>query len=220
MTFAKSLTLSVRRRSLGCKRSLLLCILLLLAANAFAIPADSLKAQKKHKPSDTVGVVNKAVIYFADFRSVLFATMKTNHKDSVVSDSAYTHYVDITWNKLVSDALVEEEIMRRKLSLRTDQVITFLLKHPSKELLETFATPGGGFDTLACKKYLRSPDPDLVRTRFLDHYQIQFEQDRLFQIIAPRTKSEAERGKLLEEWLSKQIAKAKIIDRRSAFGYY
>ena len=197
-----------------------LLFIVLSTSSIFAAPADSVKQKKKHKASDTIGMVNKYVIYYSDFRTMLYATIKANQKDSVVSDTAYTRYVNMTWDKIVTDAIIEEEIQKRKLRLTTDEVIAFLLKHPPKELRETFAKADSSFDSLGCSKYLRNPEPDLVRTRFLDHYQIKYEQDRLFAKIAPRSESEHERSEELQSWLAKQMAKAKIIDRRIAFGYY
>jgi hypothetical protein len=126
----------------------------------------------------------------------------------------------MTWDKIIADAVIEKEIQKRKLNLTSDQVIIFLLKHPPKELRETFADSNGSFNSTACSKYLRNPEPDLVRTRFLDHYQMKYEQDRLFGKIAPRDDPEDERAEKLQKWLAKQMSKAKIIDRRIAFGYY
>lgn len=197
-----------------------LFLLLISTANSFAAPADSVKTRKKHKASDTVGMVNKYVVYYSDFRTMLYSIIKTNQKDSVVSDTAYTRYVNMTWDKIIADAVIEEEIQKRKLSLTTEQVIVFLMKHPPKELRETFAKSDSSFDSISCGKYLRNPEPDLVRTRFLDHYQMKYEQDRLFGKIAPRDQPEDERAEKLQKWLAKRMSKAKIIDRRIAFGYY
>lgn len=181
------------------------------------------KPKKKHKNSDTVAVVSGTVIRYYDFRQQLAATIKEHRsevKDSVVSDTAYTRFVNIAWDKLVGDIIIEQELAKRKLALTTEKTIELILKNIPKELKETFTDSSGSFNEKAFKAYLKNPNPDLQRTKILDYYQILFEQLRLADAIAPKAKSEEERMKLLGLWLKQKAAKAVIDDRRTAFGFY
>ena len=197
-----------------------LLILLLLTQISFA---QEKKAKKKHKMTDTVGVVNGAVIRYYDFREQLATTIREHKKeirDSVVSDTAFTRFVNMTWEKLVDDIIIETELQKRKLSLTTDKTIERILKDIPKELKETFTDSTGSINKKALKIYLKNPNPDLQRTKILDYYQILFEQQRLASAIAPMARTEEERMKRLGLWLKEKVLKAKIDDRRTAFGYY
>ena len=197
-----------------------LLILLLLTQISFA---QEKKAKKKHKMTDTVGVVNGDVIRYYDFREQLATTIREHKKeirDSVVSDTAFTRFVNMTWEKLVDDIIIETELQKRKLSLTTDKTIERILKDIPKELKETFTDSTGSINKKALKIYLKNPNPDLQRTKILDYYQILFEQQRLASAIAPMARTEEERMKRLGLWLKEKVLKAKIDDRRTAFGYY
>jgi hypothetical protein len=181
------------------------------------------KPKKKHKNSDTLGVVNGTLITFFDFKEQLKATIKEHKneiKDTVLSDTALTRFVNLAWDKLVTDIIIEQELAKRKLTLTTEKTIDKILKSVPKELKETFTDLSGTFNEKALKAYLKNPNPDLQRTKILDYYQILFEQQRLAAAIAPKAKTEYERIKELGLWLQLKISKTNIDDRRTNFGYY
>jgi hypothetical protein len=182
------------------------------------------KPRKKHKNADTVGVVNGTVITFYDFRGQLAEIMK-EHKAEIegdkVSDTAFTRFVNMTWDKLAGEILIEQELQKRKLALTTDKTIAMLLKKPPQELMDAFLdSVTHAFNEKALKDYLQNPNPDLERTKILDYYQTHFEQQRLAAALVPKAKSEQERIDELADWLKKKLQKANIDDRRTAFGFY
>jgi len=203
-----------------CSFKFVLLILLILTQISFA---QEKKPKKKHKMMDTVGVVNGTVIRYYDFREQLASTIRDHKleiKDTIVTDTAFTRFVNMTWDKLVADIIIENELQKRKLSLTTEKTIDRILKDIPKELKETFSDSSGSFNEKALSAYLKNPNPDPKRTKILDYYQILFEQQRLAAAIAPMARTEEERTKRLGLWLKMKVSKAKIDDRRTAFGYY
>jgi hypothetical protein len=198
-------------------------LFILLISQISSAQTTEKKAKKKHKMTDTVGVVNGTVIRYYDFRQQLAATIREHKleiKDSVVKDTEFTRFVNLAWNKLVADIIIESELQKRKLTLTTDKTIDLILKNIPKELKETFTDSAGTFNEKALKAYLKNPNPDQQRTKILDYYQILFEQQRLAAAIAPSERTEEERMKRFGLWLKEKVFKANIDDRRTAFGYY
>ena len=183
-------------------------------------PLDSLKKQRKYKTLDTVGIVNGTVIYYGDFKEMLKQTIIYNQHDSIVSDTAFTRYVNTTWDKIVLDILVEEEVEKRKLSLTEEQVIKRLLAEPPDELRKQFVNTIGAFDRETCAKYLRNPEPDLARTRYVEYYWVKFEGERFYASLAKKGANSDERMKAFTDWYQKKLTNAQIIDRRTSFGLY
>jgi hypothetical protein len=195
---------------------------LFLSQISFAQPKE-IKPKKKHKNSDTVAVVDGTVIRLFDFKEQLAATIKEHRsevKDSVISDTAFTRFVNLAWDKLVAEVLIENEIEKRKFALTTDKTIERLLKDTPKELKEVFTDSTGIFDEKAFKAYLKNTKPDPQRTKILDYYQTLFEQERLAEALDPKAKSDDARMKFFGLWLKQKISRANIDDRRTAFGYY
>jgi len=204
-------------------RFIYIILILFLTANISYTQTPEVKPKKKHKNTDTVAVVSGIVIRYYDFKQQLTATIKEHRseiKDTIVSDTAYTRFVNIAWDKLVGDVIIEQELAKRKLGLSTEKTIEHILKNIPKELKETFTDSTGTFREKALKAYLNNPNPDLQRTKILDYYQILFEQQRLAAAISPKAKSEEERMKLLGLWLKQKAVKAITEDRRTAFGFY
>lgn len=206
------------------KHRLIYIVLFVFLCTQFSFAqAQEIKPRKKHKNSDTVGVVSGIVIRYYDFKQQLAATINEHRnevKDTIVSDTAYTRFVNMSWDKLVGDIMIEQELAKRKLGLTTEKTIAHILKNVPKELKETFTDSTGTFNEKALKAYLNNPNPDLQRTQILDYYQILYEQQHLAAAISPKAKSEEERMKLLGLWLKQKAAKAVIDDRRTAFGFY
>jgi hypothetical protein len=196
--------------------------LLLLSHISFAQTQEK-KPKKKHKNTDTLGVINGTLIRLYDFKQQLAATIKEHKnevKDTILSDTALTRFVNLAWDKLVSDIIIEQELEKRKLTLTSEKTIDRILKYIPKELRETFTDSSGSFNKKTLKAYLKNPNPDLQRTKILDYYQILFEQQLLAASLTPTARTEHERIKQLGLWLQLKISKSNIDDRRTNFGYY
>ena len=101
-----------------------------LCSNISFAQAQEVKPRKKHKNSDTVGVVSGTPIRYYDFKQQLNSIIQEHRnevKDSVVSDTAYTRFVNMTWDKLIGDIIIEQELSKRKLSFTTEKTIEKLL---------------------------------------------------------------------------------------------
>ena len=181
---------------------------------------DTVKKPRKYKSFDTVGVVNGTVIYYGDYKDMLKQTIRDNQRDSVVSDTAFSRYVNMTWDKIVLDILVEEEVEKRKLGLTEEGVIKRLLAEPPDELRKQFVNTIGALDRESCAKYLRNPEPDLARTRYIEFYWVKYEGERFYASLAKKGARDDERMKAFTDWYQKKLTTAQIIDRRTAFGLY
>jgi hypothetical protein len=193
---------------------------LLFVSAAHSSPIDSVKKQRKYKSLDTVGIINTTVIYYGDFKDILMQTIRDGQRDSVVSDTAFTRYVNMTWDKIILDILVEEEVEKRKLGLTEEQVIKRLLTEPPDELRSQFVNTIGAFDRNNCAKYLRNPEPDLARTRYVEYYWVKFEGERFYSSLAKKGATYDERMKAFTNWYQKKLTSMQIIDRRTSFGLY
>lgn len=151
---------------------------------------------------------------------MLKQTIRDNQSDSVVSDTAFARYVTITWDKIVLDILVEEEIEKRKLGLTEEQVIKRLLAEPPDELRVQFVNTIGAFDREACAKYLRNPGPDLARTRYVEYYRTKYEGERFYASFGKKGADPKDRMEAFTDWYQKKLTSAQIIDRRTSFGFY
>ena len=118
---------SVKRKRKRALITVLFFSVLFCVSAVKSSPLDSVKKQRKYKSLDTVGIVNGTVIYYGDYKDMLKQTIRDNQRDSVVSDTAFARYVNMTWDKIVLDILVEEEVAKRKLGLTEEQVIKRLL---------------------------------------------------------------------------------------------
>jgi hypothetical protein len=95
-------------------RLFIIISLVVLTVNSKA--QDTNKPKKKHLLTDTVGMVNGSVIRLYDFRELLSDITRSEAPDSVVQDTEFTRYVNMTWERLVSDILIYQEIEKRNLS--------------------------------------------------------------------------------------------------------
>lgn len=201
----------------------ILCVLFSLLFCISAVrssPIDSVKKPRKYKSLDTVGIVNKIPIYYGDYKDMLKQTIRDNQRDSVVSDTAFARYVNMTWDKIVLDILVEEEIEKRKLGLTEEQVIKRLLAEPPDELRGQFVNTIGAFDRETCAKYLRNTEPDLARTKYVEYYRTKFEGERFYASFGKKGADSDERMKAFTDWYQKKLTSAQIIDKRTSFGLY
>jgi hypothetical protein len=200
-----------------------LLTILFVSQLSFAQTKDA-KSRKKHKNIDTVGIVNGGVITYYDFKQALAGIIrihKAEIKKDSIGDTAFSRFVNLAWDKLVRDMIIDQELQKRKLTMTSEKTIEKLLKNPTKEIQDAFTDSATKqFDSKALKAYLQNPNPDLERTKILDYYQTLFEQERLAAALSPKAKTETERIEKLDEWLKKKIEHAYIEDRRSSFGFY
>ncbi|HYM20894.1 MAG TPA: SurA N-terminal domain-containing protein [Candidatus Kapabacteria bacterium] len=205
------------------ERVLLLLTILAVLPEARAQNASAHNSPKQHKPSDTVGVVSGVVITLRDFHHELKQTMNDHLaeiKDRSVTDSQYTIFVNNTWDKMVGDVLLEQELKKRKIELSNNDVIDRILKKPSDAFTKSFTDSAGTFHPNALEHYLKQPGQDSLRDQVIGYYQMLFEQDDLVKSIAPKAKTDSERKRIVDRWIKKHAATADIDDRRPAFGFY
>ncbi len=199
---------------------LFIIIAVLVVLSGYSYAQDSTKPKKKHKMTDTVGVVNGSVIRLYDFRELLSDITRTEAPDSIVQDTEFTRYVNMTWERLVSDILIYQEIEKRKLNISEEELVRRLLKEPPEELRLDFTNPEGTFEKEAYKDFLQGTQPDSARTLVLNYYHMQYEQESLLRALAPKAKSDRARHEAFAAWFKKAFQSAQIEDRRTGFGYY
>src|SRR5579871_2335389 len=119
-------------------RTFVLFLMIVCAAPLISRAQEAATKQRKvHKPTDTVGVVKGVLITFHDFREELKQTLKEHIAEiphDSVSDTAFTRFVDITWEKMVGSILIDQEIQKRHLALTDAQTIAKIEANPPKEL--------------------------------------------------------------------------------------
>ena len=199
---------------------LFIIIVTLVVLSGYSSAQDSTKPRKKHKMTDTVGVVNGSVIRLYDFRELLSDITRTEAPDSIVQDTEFTRYVNMTWERLVFDILIHQEIEKRELNIPEAELVRRLLRNPPEELRQDFTNPEGHFEKEAYAEFLQGTQPDSARTLVLNYYQMQYEQEDLFRALAPKAKSGKARHEAFATWFKKALQTARIEDRRTAFGYY
>ncbi|MBS1904761.1 MAG: SurA N-terminal domain-containing protein [Bacteroidetes bacterium] len=180
-------------------------------------------ASKKHLPTDTVGVVNGTLITLRDFRGELKRTMK-DHMSEIpngkVSDSLYTKFVNLTWEKMIGDILIEQEIKKLKLELSDGETIKRMIAHPPELLKQSFTDSTGKYFPQELSKFLNSKAADSLRDQVVHYYRLQFQYDGLVRTLAPKATTDVERKQAIDAWIAKRATRAEIDDRRPAFGFY
>ncbi len=204
-------------------RTLVLCILISTVADSVTSAQTSIQTKKAHKATDTVGTVNDFPITLRDFRLQLNAVMKehiTEIKDRKVSDTAYTRFVNIAWDKLVGDILVDLEIKKNHWNVSNLDAVKRLQSNPPKELSMSFTDSLGKLHPDEMKLFLEDPAPDSLRDQVVAYYATMYEQTDFLKKLSPKATTEQERKQVYIDWLNKQVAIARIDDRRTAFGFY
>lgn len=211
-------------------KTLVLCVAIVFGALApvhaqtpAPTPTPNQTPKKKHLPTDTVGVVNGVLITLRDYRAELKRTMK-DHMSEIpngkVSDSLYTKFVNLTWDKMVGDILIEQEIKKLKLELSDAETIKRLSNDPPELLKKSFTDSTGKYFPDELKKFLTSHTTDTLRDQVVQYYRLQFQQEGLVKKLAPKAATDDERKKAIEAWIAKKSIHADLDDRRTAFGFY
>ena len=185
------------------------------------------KAPLKHHATDTVGVVDGVVIAYGDFKAMMYENLKTFVKrthDNVVTDSLYTVIVDSTWDKAVSDIIMEREIAKRGLSLSDDAVIDSLSHNPPEFISAQFTDSLGVVHREYIERSFKAQAQDSLIRVILMSERIRLETERLMNSVLASSKSKArtprERQKVFDAWLRTTRAALTITDRRTMFGFY
>ncbi len=181
------------------------------------------KTQRKHERGDTVGMVNGVVITYGDFNAIMSGYLKTfvaRSKNNVVSDSLYSVVVDSSWNKAICDVLIEREIKKRKLSMTSIEVREAITKDPPDYLREQFSDSVGKYHPENLQQSLSDPRNDTVVQMLLAAEQVRLETERLIENVAEQAHAKNDSQHVFEIWLKKSRIAARIVDRRTAFGFY
>jgi hypothetical protein len=181
------------------------------------------EAEARHKPGDTVAVINGELVTFADFNSIMSGYLKrfvAQSKNNVVSDTLYTEIVDSSWNRAVTDIIIEHEIVKRKLRMSVSAIKDSLIASPPDFLRLQFTDSLGTFHPEIMRKALDDPRNDTLASLVVEGERDRLETDRLLISIAKKGATEEERDIAFTGWLKRAKHSAKIDDRRTRFGFY
>jgi hypothetical protein len=178
---------------------------------------------RQHAKSDTVGVVNGEVITYGDFNSIMSGYLKIFVKrshDNVITDSLYTVIVDSSWDRAVNDILTEQEIHKRNLSMTEAQIKAAILENPPPYLRTQFVDSAGTFHHEYLTQALDDPRNDSIVQTILAGEQVRLETEQLWKSIDPSATTESALARSYQAWLRKSRMTAKIVDKRTQFGFY
>jgi hypothetical protein len=175
---------------------------------------------KKHLPTDTVGVINGDVITYSDYRTILADIMRQAARDSIASEADFTKWVDAAWDQCLEAILTRQEITKRELKLTEDEVKAELVNDPPVFLAKQFTDSVGTFYPEALHAALNDPSQQDVVTPIVAAQRMLMEEKSLKLSLAPEARTDAEREKAYQAWLTKAKNQARTIDNRLRFGYY
>ena len=181
------------------------------------------EAEARHKPGDTVAVINGELVTFADFNSIMSGYLKrfvAQSGNDVVSDTLYTEIVDSAWNRAVTDIIIEHEIVKRKLRMTVSAIKDSLIASPPDFIRMQFTDSLGKFHPEIMRKALDDPHNDTIVGLIVEGERDRLETDRLMISIAKKGATEDERETAFAGWLKRAKRTAKIDDRRTRFGFY
>ncbi len=188
------------------------------------LPEGTLKeSEARHKPGDTVAVVNDVVITFSDFNSIMSGYVKeyvAQSKNNVITDTLYTEIVDSSWNRAVSDILIEHEIEKRKLGMSVATLKDSILADPPDFIRMQFTDSLGNFHGDFMRKAMNDPRNDTIVSMIIEGERDRLETDLLMISIARKGATEEEREQAFAAWLKRAKRSATIDDRRTRFGFY
>jgi hypothetical protein len=178
---------------------------------------------KHHEPTDTVGVVNGTVITYSDFNAMMSGYLKmfvTRSGDNVVTDSLYSVIVDSAWEKAVEDILIEQAIQKNNLALSDSEAIEMIVANPPEFLSAQVTDAQGKVHPEALRPALLDPRNDSLTRIIVQGERMRLENEKFMRWVAPNAKTEAARRSAYDAWMRKAEAKARIEDKRLAFGFY
>ncbi|HZK76218.1 MAG TPA: SurA N-terminal domain-containing protein, partial [Candidatus Kapabacteria bacterium] len=122
-------------------------------------------AKARHAPGDTVSVVNGVVIRYADFMSIMSGYLKlfvARTQNDLITDSLYTEIVDSSWDRAVTDIIIEGAIAKRKLEMTDAMVKDSLVARPPDFLRHQFTDSLGAFHPEYMRAGLNDPRNDSI----------------------------------------------------------
>jgi len=186
-------------------------------------PQKPAQPKKKHKLTDTVGVINGEVVTLSAFRERLSRNLElASHLGVFAHDSVtptqLTEYVDSTWAEFIDDAILERAIVKRHLALTDTALERMLLESPPEELKRAVSDSLGVYHPETLRQILTDSTTASVADEILAAAESIYERNALIASVAhepadgPHPKFDA--------WLKTERKHAKIVDRRTSFGYY
>ena len=178
---------------------------------------------RQHAKTDTVGIINGEVITYGDFNAIMSGYLKifvNRTHDNVVTDSLYTVIVDSSWDRAVNDILTEQAIHDRNLSMTDAQIKAAILENPPDYLRQQFTDSTGHFHHEYLTQALDDPRNDSIVHTILQGEQVRLETEALIKSIDPKAKTDAQLQRAYDAWLKKARLTAKIVDKRTQFGFY
>ncbi|HET6512804.1 MAG TPA: SurA N-terminal domain-containing protein [Candidatus Kapabacteria bacterium] len=175
---------------------------------------------RKHKPTDTVGVINGDVITYSDYRTILADIMRQAARDSIASEADFTKWVDAAWDQCLEAIFTRQEIEKRQLRLTDEEIKAELVNDPPVFIKNQFSDSLGNFYPDALHAALHDPTQDSVVRIIVAAQRISLEDKALKLSIAPEARTDEEREKAYKAWLVRQKNNARTIDNRLRFGYY
>ena len=181
------------------------CIALMPHA-ARAQTADSTKTKKKitkleevplkesearHKPGDTVAIINGELVTFADFNSIMSGYLQSivkRTKNDVVNDSLYTEVVDSAWDRAITDIIIEHEIVKRRLGMTVAAIKDSLVSDPPTFIRLQFTDSLRTFHPELMRKALNDPRNDTIVSMVVEAERVLLETDRLMASIAKKAR--------------------------------
>ncbi len=206
------------------KISLLVLLLALFGVREVsAQPKPLTRTEKKHKLTDTVGIVNNEVITLYDFRNRLSAMIEEaagtdSIKNGKVTAEQFTTFVDRTWDDFINDVIIEHAIEKRKLMLTNASIDSLLLLHPPDDLKKNLTDSLGVFHAEYLKTFLTDPAYDSVASIVRNAERFQLETARLIRSVSKETDQDTHPN--FDAWLKQQRNHVKVTDNRTSFGYY
>jgi SurA N-terminal domain len=181
------------------------------------------EAEARHKPDDTVAVVNGVLVTFSDFNSIMSGYLKSivaRTKNNVVNDTLYTEIVDSAWDRAVSDIIIEHEIEKRRLEMSVATIKDSLIANPPDFIRMQFTDSLGTFHPDFMRKAMNDPHNDTIVGMIVEGERVRLETDRLMISIAKKGATDEEREQAFAGWIKRAKRAATIDDRRTRFGFY
>lgn len=175
---------------------------------------------RKHKPTDTVGVINGDVITYSDYRTIMSDIMRQAARDSIASEADFSKWVNAAWDQCLEAILTRQELTKRNLKLTDDEVKAQLVSEPPQFIAKQFTDSTGTFHPEALHATLYDPTQDSVVGIIVEAQRMMMEDQALKLSLAPNARTDEERVKEYDLWLTKAKNNARTIDNRLRFGYY
>lgn len=116
-----------------------------------------------------VGVINGRKVMYDEFNQILQNRRETMPKDTRMTLDAERKLNEDTWNQIVMQTLISQEIKKRKISYTEKELLNFMLSNPVQgvEKASIFLNPDGTFSQEKYRQFLLNPnnlkDPQIAQ---------------------------------------------------------